>query len=36
MYLDEVKARFEQLRLVRSQKIIPCTEREIQLLEQQL
>jgi SMI1 / KNR4 family (SUKH-1) len=36
VYLDEVKARFEQLRLVRSEKIIPCTEREIQMLEQQL
>jgi len=35
-YLDEVKARFEQLHLVRSEKIIPCTEHEIQILEQQL
>jgi len=36
VYLDGVKARFEQLHLVRSEKIIPCTEREIQMLEQQL
>src|SRR6266481_1526061 len=36
MYLDGVKARFEELHLVRREKIIPCTEREIQLLEQQL
>ncbi len=36
MYLDEVKARFEQLHLVRSEKIIPYTEDEIRMLEQQL
>ena len=35
MFLDEVKARFEQLHLVRSEKIIPCTEDEIRMLEQQ-
>jgi hypothetical protein len=36
VYLDEVKARFEQLHLVRNEKIIPCTEDEIWVLEQQL
>jgi len=36
VYLDEVKARFEQLHLVCREKIIPCTEDEIRILEQWL
>jgi hypothetical protein len=36
MYLDGVKARFKELHLVRRKKIIPCTEREIRIMEQHI
>jgi hypothetical protein len=36
MYLDEVKKRCEELQIVHAEKILPCTEDEIRMLEQQI
>ncbi len=36
MYLDEVKKRWEELHIVRAEKILPCTEDEVGTLEQQI
>ncbi|MGH2495033.1 MAG: SMI1/KNR4 family protein [Ktedonobacteraceae bacterium] len=36
MYLDKVKAQLEELHIVRVEKIIPCTEEEVRILERKI
>lgn len=36
MYLDNLKVRFAELNIVRSDELLPCTEEEVRSLEQQL
>jgi hypothetical protein len=36
MYLDTVKARFRSLNVLRRQKVVPCTEKEVRRLEKTL